>query len=117
MSQPPSHPILTLLQRLLPISPRSMFGGIGIYSDEIFFAILAGDRLYFKVDDHNRPDYQACGMSWFNPYGTGTHISSYYEVPPHVLADPLLLRQWALNALDAARRSRKAKTARRVKPD
>ena len=117
MSLTPDHPILQQLQRLVPISPRAMFGGIGIYSDEIFFAILAGDRLFFKVDDHNRPDYQACGMSWFNPYGTGTKISSYYEVPPHVLADPLLLRPWALDAMAAARRARKAKTPRRAKPN
>jgi DNA transformation protein len=117
LSPTPTHPVLTLLQRLLPISPRSMFGGIGIYSDEIFFAILAGDQLFFKVDDHNRPDYQACGMSWFNPYGTGKNFSSYYQVPPHVLGDPPLLRQWALNSIDAARRSRKTKTARQVKPN
>lgn len=112
-SNPPDHPILRLLMPLVPISPRAMFGGIGIYSDEIFFAILDGDRLYFKVDSQNRPDYQACGMSWFNPYGTGTNISSFYEVPPHILADALLLRQWALDSIQAARRARKKKENKR----
>ena len=86
-----------------------MFGGTGIYSDDIFFAILDSNRLYFKVDDQNRPDYQACGMSWFNPYGTATNIISFYEVPPSVLAEPLLLHKWALDAIDAARRARRTR--------
>ena len=102
---PPKHPLLQQLERLVPMRARAMFGGIGIYSDETFFAILDGDRLYFKVDDLNRPDFQAHGMDCFKPYGE--EMRSYYQVPEIVLDEPLLLRQWALAAIEAARRAKK----------
>lgn len=41
---------------------RAMFGGVGIYSGELFFALIADDTLYFKVDDTNRPDFEVRGM-------------------------------------------------------
>ena len=104
---PPKHPLLQQLERLVPVRARAMFGGIGIYSDEIFFAILYGDRLYFKVDDLNRPDYQAHSMQCFKPYENGQEMRSYYQVPEDVLSDPLLLRQWAMAASAAAKRIKK----------
>ena len=66
-----------------------------------------GDRLYFKVDDLNRPSYQALGMPCFKPYESGQEMRSYYRVPDEVLEDDLLLRQWALEAIAAGRRARK----------
>ena len=36
------------------IRARNMFGGVGIYSGELFFALIDDDTLYFKVDDSNR---------------------------------------------------------------
>ncbi len=44
------------------VRARSMFGGVGIYSGELFFALIDEDTLYFKVDDSNRPDFVARGM-------------------------------------------------------
>ena len=38
---------------------KTMFGGIGLYSGEIFFAIVAADVAFFKVDDSNRATYEA----------------------------------------------------------
>ena len=102
---PPKHPLLEQLERLVPVRAKAMFGGIGIYSDEIFFAILADDRLYFKVDDLTRPDYLTRGMDCFKPYGG--EMRSYYQVPEIVLDEPLLLRQWALAAIETARRTKK----------
>ena len=46
---------------------RSMFGGVGIYAGDLFFALLAEDRLYMKVDDSNRADFTAAGMEPFRP--------------------------------------------------
>jgi hypothetical protein len=37
------------------ITVKRMFGGAGLYLDGTFFAIVADDVLYFKVDDSNRP--------------------------------------------------------------
>ncbi|MHA1745082.1 MAG: TfoX/Sxy family protein [Promethearchaeota archaeon] len=32
------------------IRTKNIFGGIGLYYDEVFFAIIADDTPYFKVD-------------------------------------------------------------------
>ncbi len=44
-----------------------MFGGTGLYCDDVFIGIIARDRLYLKVDESNRPDYERHGMKAFKP--------------------------------------------------
>lgn len=97
------------------IRAKRMFGAVGIYSGEFFFAVIDDDRVYFKVDDQTRPQYEAAGMS---PARIGTEpeqmVLSYYEVPPAALEAPDELRQWVRDAIAAAeraatRRSRKGK--------
>lgn len=103
------------LQRVAPVTTRSMFGGVGIYSDGLFFALLAEDTLYFKVDDANRPDFQARGMGPFT-YGRDpgeVHVMQYYEVPAELLEDPDELRPWVDAALEVARRARTRKRGRK----
>ncbi|MDQ3388298.1 MAG: TfoX/Sxy family protein [Gemmatimonadota bacterium] len=49
-----SHPPSSALERLpqvLTLTPKSMFGCIGVYSGDAFFAIIDGERMYFKVDE------------------------------------------------------------------
>jgi DNA transformation protein len=55
------------LGRVVPVRTRRMFGGVGIYSGDLFFALIDDDVLYFKADDENRPDFQAAGMEPFRP--------------------------------------------------
>jgi hypothetical protein len=45
--------VLEQLGRVSPVTGKSMFGGVGLYADGLFFALIAEDRLYFKVDDPN----------------------------------------------------------------
>ena len=85
---------------------RAMFGGVGIYSGELFFALIADDTLYFKVDDTNRPDFEARGMHPFRPMGAEGEVMQYYAVPEDLLEDPDSLRLWVERALAAARRKK-----------
>lgn len=94
---------------------KRMFGGVGLYFDGLFFGLIAGDVLYFKVDDENRPQYEAAGSKPFQPYGDESYSMSYYEVPVEVLEDVDQLKQWARGAVAAAERkalsgTRKKKT-------
>jgi DNA transformation protein and related proteins len=86
---------------------RSMFGGVGIYSGEHFFALIADDTLYFKVDDSTRPDFEARGMGPFRPYGEDGEVMQYYCVSDDVLEDAELLGQWAEKAIGVARRGKR----------
>jgi DNA transformation protein len=93
------------------VRARSMFGGVGIYADQLFFALIDDDTLYFKVDDSNRPDFERLGMKPFQPYGEGGEIMQYYQVPTDLLEDLETLRPWAEKAIAVAAR----KARRRLK--
>jgi DNA transformation protein and related proteins len=88
------------------VRARAMFGGVGIYAGERFFALIADDTLYFKVDESNRADFETRGMDPFRPYGESGEIMGYYQVPDDVLEDPEALRPWAEKAIAVAERKR-----------
>ncbi|HEX8390738.1 MAG TPA: TfoX/Sxy family protein [Longimicrobium sp.] len=99
--------VLEQMGRVLPVTAQSMFGGVGIRSEGVFFALISGDAVYLKTDDTNRPDFEAAGMAPFDPYQDGRVMLSYHELPAEMLEDPDVLRPWLQNALDVARRKRK----------
>jgi len=100
---------LEQLGRVLPVTSRRMFGGVGIYSDALFFALMDDDTLYLKVDDSNRGDFEALGLGPFRPFGEGGEAMQYYPVPADVLEAPDALGLWANKAVDVARRARTRK--------
>lgn len=83
-----------------------MFGGVGIYAGNLFFALIADDTLYFKVDDSNRPDFEARDMGPFRPFGETGEVMQYYCVPEELLDDPESLGAWAEKAIAVARRAK-----------
>lgn len=93
------------LSAALPVTAKAMFGGIGLYSDGLFFALMDGDQLYLKVDDGNRSDFESRGLGPFLPYGDPAKPMHYYPVPEDVLDDVAALREWAEGALAVARRA------------
>lgn len=94
---------------------KSMFGGVGLYSGPSFFALMDDDRLYFKVDDTSRPDFEAAGSGPFKPLGDEYVMMQYYEVPAHVLDDATLLREWANKAIAIAKSKGHRKSRRNKK--
>ena len=100
--------VLEQLGRVAPVTSRAMFGGVGVYSGGFFFALMAGDTLYLKVDDSNRPDFEAAGMGPFRPFEGGGAMQ-YYELPADLLEDVDRLRPWVDRAIGVARRSRRKK--------
>ncbi len=102
--------VLEQLQRVLPaVRARSMFGGVGVYSDDFFFALLDNDVVYFKVNDTNRGDFEARGMGPFRPFGDEGESMQYYELPAELLEDPDALRPWADKSVLVARQARRRK--------
>ena len=94
------------------ITSRRMFGGVGIYAADLFFAILDNDVLYLKGDDSNRADFERVGSGPFRPYGDDSEVMQYYNVPVAILEDARSLSQWAAKAIAVAR-ARKAGTSKR----
>jgi DNA transformation protein len=80
-----------------------MFGGVGLYSDESFFGLIAEDTLYLRVDDSNRAEFSARGAAPFRPYADRPQLSmSYFEAPVEVLEDARQLVEWARRSVAVA---------------
>lgn len=106
--------VLEQLARVAPgIRARSMFGGLGIYSNEMFFALIDDDVLYFKVDDTNRPDFEALGLQPFRPFGEDGEVMQYYEMPADIIEDADALQPWVSKAIAVASRKKRAGRSRR----
>ncbi len=101
--------IVERLSRVVsPLRARRMFGGVGLYAGEHFFGIVAFDRLWFKVDDSNRPGYEARGSGPFRPFPDRPTAMSYYEVPVDLLDDSEELRVWAMRSVAIARGTKRS---------
>ena len=95
--------VLDLLGAVQSVTAKRMFGGVGFYTDGLFFAIADDDVLYFRVDDAHRAHYESEGMQAFAPMGPGTKSMNYYTVPARLYDDEEELGVWMRRALDAAR--------------
>jgi DNA transformation protein len=104
-----------LEQSVRDIRSKSMFGGVGIYAGEDFFALIANDVVYFKVDDQTRPKFVRRRMQPFQPYGPDAETMGYYTLPVSVLEDSDALKAWAADAIAVARRA-KVKPPKRKAP-
>jgi DNA transformation protein len=106
---------LELLCGLGAARARRMFGGHGLYVDDLFIALIAGERLYYKTDAQTRPRFQAAGSEPFvyGRQGREQVTLGYWTVPPEAMESPALMLPWARLALEAALRARNAKPAAR----
>jgi DNA transformation protein and related proteins len=96
-----------LLAPLGLIRMRAMFGGHGIYCDEMFLAIVIDDQLYLKVDALTQPRFEQAGCTPFLYHIKGkTAAMSYWSAPADALESPQRMRPWAELALQAAHRKR-----------
>ncbi len=97
-----------LLEWLPALRVKRMFGGVGFYSDELFFAIADDGNLYLKGDGLSEPTYREGGAEQFSYEAKGKIVRlNYWSVPADVLEEPEELRRWVRMALDTALRARK----------
>ncbi len=105
---------LELLAPLGPLRSRRMFGGWGLYVEDLFVAIIAFDQLFLKADELSMPRFEAAGCRRFEYERDGKVAGLRYFCPPEeALESPALMRPWAQLALEAALRARQKTTASR----
>jgi DNA transformation protein len=109
--------VLEQLDPLGPITSKLMFGGVGLYAGDLFFALIAGDILYLKGDEATRGAREKAGARPFQPYPDrpkGKGKMQYYSVPAAILEDGDALLAWAKEAVAISRAYRsRAASARR----
>lgn len=102
---------LLALQTAGDARARAMFGGFGIYLDDVIVGLIAWDRLFFRVGDGNLADYRRAGSAPFTYEGRGGKPVEmpYWEVPAQVQAEPRRLAEWAAKARAASLAARAGK--------
>ena len=106
---------LDLLASAGPCAAKRMFGGWGISTDGLTFAIIAdlgdGERLWLKADATTLPTFAAAGCRPFVYTAKGKPMTvNYRAAPDDAMESSGLMRPWAQLALDAAVRAQAAKT-------
>jgi DNA transformation protein len=109
--------ILEQLEGLGGVVSRRMFGGVGLYSGELFFGLIDDDTLFFKTDVSNAAEYQARNMPRFMPPSDRPiGPMGYHQVPADIIEDAEMLVAWARKAVGVAAASQAAKARRPRKP-
>ncbi len=85
---------------------RPMFGGHGLYLDDVMFDLIYDARLYLKTDEQSRPLFERAGSEPFVYDSCRGRVitTSYWLCPPAALKDAATLRAWVGRAHAAAKR-------------
>ena len=97
--------VTELLLPMGQVRAKRMFGGTGIYINDLFCAIVADDTLYFKADALNEAEFQAAHCAQFTYMKDGVEFAlRYYQVPEQALDNSGEMMHWARLGLAAALR-------------
>lgn len=91
-----------------PVRSRRMFGGYGLFHNDLMIGLVADDILYLKGDDKSAESFTARGLGQFEYVKNGKPMKmSYFMAPEEIYDDPDEAKRWASLAYDAALRSKK----------
>jgi DNA transformation protein and related proteins len=102
--------IRELFAPLGPVTVRRMFGGAGIWSDGLMFALIFDGAIFLRVDEATVPDFEREGSRPFvytrakSKGRVGRASLSYWRLPERLYDDPEELAVWAARALAIAER-------------
>ena len=102
-----------------PVTVRRMFGGAGVWSGGLMFALVFDGAVFLKVDEATIPDFEREGSRPFvytrakSKGRVGRASLSYWRLPERLYDDPDELASWAARALEIAQRRKFAPRPRR----
>lgn len=100
------------------IRSRRMFGGFGIYKEDLMIGLIANGVLYFKADAKTIPDFEAHESQPFayDAKDRKKVTLSYWAVPESIMNHREEIERWTQAAFEAAQRSKAGtKSPRRVR--
>lgn len=102
-----------LLADFGPFTIKRMFGGKGLFSDGLMFALIARDRLWIKADDVTQPRFKDIGAERFSVPRKGREPVDlpYWTMPDSALDDPSEATEWARLGRNAAIRVEQSRNA------
>lgn len=98
--------VVDLMQSIGPVRAKGMFGGHGIFLDDLMFGLVADSVLYLKADKEIIPEFEEKGLEAFT-YGKQDKEfrMAYYQAPEEALEDVEEMNAWANKAYGAALRA------------
>ncbi len=91
--------VLHLMVPLGAVRAKPMFGGFGIFLEDVMFGLITrAGVLFLRADQVSRGAYEARGLG---PHGK----MPYFQIPPTALEDSDEFVEWATEALAAAHRN------------
>lgn len=86
------------------VRAKSMFGGQGIFADDVMFAMVTSTGLVcLRTGEENIDEFDAYGSEQFH------ERMPYHTVPPNIRANNGELRAWAAKSLGISRAANKPK--------
>src|SRR5580658_307235 len=67
-----------LFQPFGAVTVKRMFGGHGVYAQDLCFAVESGGEAFLKVDAQSQPDFSAAGSSPFIYMARGKPMTTSY---------------------------------------
>ena len=91
---------------------KAMFGGWGVYLDEIIVGIVVDGRLYLKTDAENQAEFAGAGcVPFVYDSKNGPMTMSYWSAPDDAMDSSGAMAPWVRSAKAAALRKAAAKHA------
>ena len=98
--------VVELMQSIGPVRAKGMFGGHGIFLDELMFGLVADSTLYLKADKETESEFKEKGLEAFTYNKKGKAFKmSYYQAPEEALEDSEEMNSWANKAYSVALRA------------
>ena len=96
---------------------KRMFGALGVYADDLFFAVADDGDVYVKADDATEGEFRAAGSEPFSftDKEGAAQTMRYWRLPADAYDEPDAALRWGRLGLEAALRARSAKPARKRK--
>ena len=99
------------------IHAKAMFGGWGVYLDELIVGIVVDARLYLKTDAQNQAEFAVAGsVPFVYDSANGSMAMSYWSAPDDAMDSADAMAPWLRSAKAAALRKAATKPARKRKP-
>ena len=80
--------VVELMQSIGPVRAKAMFGGHGIFLEDLMFGLVADSVLFLKVDKQTENNFKVRGLEAFTYMKKGKEFNmSYYQAPEEVLEE------------------------------
>ena len=94
--------VLDQLQGLGDFETKRMFGWVALLLQGTAFAKIKHDKVWLKVNDSNRSDFDNLGMKQYTYGKDNSRKLNFYETPVEIIEDRDKLKDWAKKSVEIA---------------